>query len=1633
MALPTAIQAAIAQNQPLTPSSERSKYSEAKETWATSSGVAAQELTGADQWSSFGVAVGLAFGAYHAVPTALEYLNRNLNQSSRIQNWQLNNGTFNATTVGQALSVDNGKQALKRIRANTLQDATESLNLDYSSKANFWYSGLKRIEQAGTGVDIPGVSSATRRMGINMPLFDNVVKMFTRATYLTEVLSYHTKPKGQTVLNVSATSLGFNNRRRTLDLYADQLNPLGNVAGRDSLRRQLDMTNYLVFESGRVYEGRLDRSGRVVAGNALGARTGTGKTQTFTAARGARLVDKGKYTEALLSVAYPELGIKNPGTGGTFAEGIGGAEGKILLREGAIDANLEKFIDRAYDLIGATRNAKTQGRIRNIAEVSLTAEAYSSMALQRTSNLITEMFNEAGNFFEYLNPEGKRNVYKKLYDAGIAPRMQHGHGFAMLGRYSRLAVGVGLGLSAVNQVGFTMQHGNAITSSAAGAIQTAGLAVGGAYLSHKFMGRSAPGLMAGAGLGLLGMAGVGPFAGGPIPGVANLFARANELRSYAGEFTQMNKWRRTVEQVAPGATSGTAVLGMGILASTGYVLATRYLNRDAIVEQQHRMDYLKSRFADNPTASLESIRQRVKVDTEDMEKVRQRYKPQFANAANSATRDRLETAMSGELRAIRSAGVSSSASQARYARRAENLSEKQMGRIEEEILSYSNKLDKEGEFGKLRNPIAKGVDVSNFESLAEDVGNFSYERSRQHLIATTKGPLLRGMKERLLGAMRVAPKFKAIAYGTVAFAAPLYVALGGLGTTETPEELRELNQGKRLEAVRRNQKWEMGQGAYEGDDVLYYRPTLTARLSSGATQAGSSGNRGPLEELILKNFTYKLERENYYKRPAPITGAAFDQVPFIYPFIQPIADIIKKPKLMHVGEWSKTDDKGNVKLLERTSGMEETPEEGMGGLSMAAPYSPYSTGRVLGKFWQQATSLSGLVGYFARTAKLATTGSQGFYDQREELESFSQSTDMASKFYDLQGGGSFLGVPLTSEVIRRFVHKNELEQYNPIENTMPSWLPSSMKYGNPSSSMKYGGGEYRTPGEGYEALHKELKGMNPEDYPLLHKLNILGDVAPYSPEYKFAERQAMLMKSAGDMTEGEQKFFYRHQQNVKNRKERKQYDSYEFKPSSYNSMSGTVTSVDAESLTFTMSGYGGRFGVAGVSNDSAALISDYNLSIKEAAKVRAQNKQAFSSKVEVGDTLSVSVPASIGHAVDESGIIKASIRNNGFNVNEDIAEEGQFAKDDSRISNFAMTNPIGRSFARMWEAGTHAANQLAQPIEHIMMFGAAPVNKLLPYRSALEDYEAREVYGVEMKGWEDPIGGWIGPAVKTALHNYLGLDFESPGLSKKRDTEEYFDKIKYLKYTSLGEEARKQGDFFLENQYTNAANSTAIGSSGFVSDESLANTLGGRESMFASGFASEYNPGQQAGIMEALPDFKKHIMEGFYLNKDLDAINRAATMGGMSTTGMDYAADLLARKQNQGFDKGQNPEDERLSQMTDYFQYKSVPRADWIGFNPAVDLEDVKLKYIENEGMDYHDFGIYPSRASYMPRKPFINEGVVSELNNTSYVDPLAAMSAVNKRMGAYGVAGYNIQGPTRNQSFVNFTVEQNNTINPYE
>jgi hypothetical protein len=120
-------------------------------------------------------------------------------------------------------------------------------------------------------------------------------------------------------------------------------------------------------------------------------------------------------------------------------------------------------------------------------------------------------------------------------------------------------------------------------------------------------------------------------------------------------------------------------------------------------------------------------------------------------------------------------------------------------------------------------------------------------------------------------------------------------------------------------------------------------------------------------------------------------------------------------------------------------------------------------------------------------------------------------TNVSRRYYERELGAGLGPSPSLkehfgySEPLRRFIQHESFEpQANEIPNNMPSWLPgddymTNFTVGDPF--VRIDDGYARLPGAGYEALHPELQGVNPEDYPDINKLSILADVAPYSREY----------------------------------------------------------------------------------------------------------------------------------------------------------------------------------------------------------------------------------------------------------------------------------------------------------------------------------------------------------------------------------------------------------------------------------------------------------------------------------------------------------------------------------------------------
>lgn len=341
-----------------------------------------------------------------------------------------------------------------------------------------------------------------------------------------------------------------------------------------------------------------------------------------------------------------------------------------------------------------------------------------------------------------------------------------------------------------------------------------------------------------------------------------------------------------------------------------------------------------------------------------------------------------------------------------------------------------------------------------------------------------------------------------------------------LGSMEGPAELRAIYSGQQQVAVRRGRWWEGGGTPFEGADIKYHRPHAYVAMMTRSRQKAVWGENedeiSPIRKFFLKNFTYYIEKENYWDRPYPISGAAFEDVPVIGGLLSgTIGRLIKPPKLMHTSEYMREGPDGSIEFKHKPE--MNGPAMGLGGSTPGTPYSPFSAGYIAGGMQYQFRELEGLTGWAKNMYQKANTGTETFGTQRPILASAGSMTDPGEAFWDLNlGGGLFM-----TEPIRRFLprKRGEIQEYNPIMNRMPYWLPDRFKYGDPYRLIDEG--HIRLPGSGYEAINPSLKGFSPEDYPDIYKMAILADVAPTSKEFKAVRERMYVRRSQGITTDAE--------------------------------------------------------------------------------------------------------------------------------------------------------------------------------------------------------------------------------------------------------------------------------------------------------------------------------------------------------------------------------------------------------------------------------------------------------------------------------------------------------------------------------
>ena len=662
--------------------------------------------------------------------------------------------------------------------------------------------------------------------------------------------------------------------------------------------------------------------------------------------------------------------------------------------------------------------------------------------------------------------------------------------------------------------------------------------------------------------------------------------------------------------------------------------------------------------------------------------------------------------------------------------------------------------------------------------------------------------------------------------------------------TQSPEELHRIYTGEQDIPVRKGRWWMFGKTPFGGGKVMYWRPHWYPLMRSRYQYRGQLwdseteeiANTGPLAPILSPLLTgkvwdpYRWEKKHYHDRPYPLTGELFEPtMPFAWLGNMTIGNLIKPQTVMHPEYWGQPQAEGGtprtyVPGVAGQLGLSDFTPNGMLPNDL-----PSSVGWNLSMGLYTQAEQMGIRGFLVNKMVEDITGRPDFLPTGPVAQSASRATGYERAYWDLN-----IGDPANfTEFFRRILphRRRAIEEYNPIPNTMPDWIPGedyfiNFRAGDPYTKVEMG--EARLPGAGYESLHHLHSGI-PHVYDAVDRFLILSDIAPYSKEYSHYRILAMGMTKKDPYWS---EVFKRHiEQRAKTQEE---YEFLDLEPPE-----------DVTGLTRPLS-------------------SAY--------------RRGLSFITGPGSILEPAVSA---------------------------------------MMNYKATGSVSPFFMAQF-----------------------PISKYLPYKTASQTYKDYRLYGSEFTDWGNPISDFLYPYMNQVAGTVAGLTGQTyipPGEEKRREYDEYFDRLQYVKYRKLARMAMDKGNSELASKFNTLSQKTMAGVNPYINENRMIVSLPKRERAFFGSF------------INAPEDKRDEIAE--MVSPDMARIYRAQ----------------WAMRDGGGRGRANVGPD-----VEGFFDDHYIPPQNWPGWHPDVDLKDVQMKVVRNEGMNIHSFDLWESQERAMARRPYV-------------------------------------------------------------
>lgn len=762
--------------------------------------------------------------------------------------------------------------------------------------------------------------------------------------------------------------------------------------------------------------------------------------------------------------------------------------------------------------------------------------------------------------------------------------------------------------------------------------------------------------------------------------------------------------------------------------------------------------------------------------------------------------------------------------------------------------------------------------------------------------------------------------------------------LPGALVGKSSEELRQEYSGEKEVAVRKDRGWLAGGTEYEGGQIKYFRQNLLRTIASDAKTKTLYGDRETKRRLdpvfnpikYLRN-PYRFEEMHQEDMPFPVWGMDVSYGSVLGQLYKGTIGELIKPTVIHP-EFLKLQSEANPNLVlgvkgEIAKGISETisgknsktlsklsagnseensdtsiaivdsdayttPENERkevksliaDGLMLRANAPTVSVlDRTLAGTSASLSDFTGLKG-FSSSLLLGAANLDPTEQLRPELEVSGSSTNFSGTLSDANLG-DMLGF---GEFSRRLIPQSaavKRDTVNPMRNQVaPDWLPKNeTKYyknferGNYYSHME--NGEYLLPGsKGFETLNPELKGVDPNNYPLVYQYKILQNVARGSSEHIAVKKY--LAEHLDELSEKEKDVFF---------------EAY-----------GQDTERDVQK----------RF-------------TDY--------------------------------------------------------------------KTGSEKSNMGV---IGLTQNAIWESFSH----LESPLEPLTPF--RPMAKFVHQRTAVEDYIKTQLMGSDVGIWTNPYSHFLKPTLNRLADSGSIDQFKPKEAIEKENVDTYFDKLSLVK-------AIKTNDTYDIERNITALSYLGINDPGSM--KRFKSALPEGQSAYVEAFSQEKDKKKRNQILSLVPKdigrayqsiwsnidiYDQAILKGKDPNKALEEeylkdSKKLKSAFSIDITRQDretihnQASTLANDEDKKRFEQYQEAKLIRLKaaqkEATEYVENQtgSLPSDNWIGWDPRLTIDDIKLKTLTIGREDIHRFGYWQKDLERSERLIGLKEGeIVNELEN---------------------------------------------------